>query len=104
MAMPRRTQSGDRYGLLTAINPAGTVGKGNVIHWLCRCACGNNKVVNGQLLRRGSTKSCGCIKQRGRGRPAAHISLGLPSGAPPPRKTDGRMWVARSHYNDSAHT
>lgn len=29
--------------------------------WLCRCECGNEKVVYGQSLIRGSSKSCGCI-------------------------------------------
>lgn len=28
--------------------------------WLCRCVCGKEKVVGGQHLRRGASKSCGC--------------------------------------------
>lgn len=29
--------------------------------WLCLCACGNETAVNMNALRRGLTKSCGCI-------------------------------------------
>ena len=28
--------------------------------WRCRCDCGLNRVVAGDLLRTGKTKSCGC--------------------------------------------
>jgi len=30
--------------------------------WRCQCACGLIKVINGQSLRRGATKSCGCLR------------------------------------------
>jgi hypothetical protein len=29
--------------------------------WLCRCECGTEKVVSGQALRIGTSKSCGCL-------------------------------------------
>lgn len=47
------------FGRLTAINRAGSSGKGNIA-WACVCECGNKTVVNGQKLREGRTKSCGC--------------------------------------------
>lgn len=31
--------------------------------WLCKCECGTVKVVNGQSLRQGRSKSCGCIQK-----------------------------------------
>lgn len=32
--------------------------------WLCRCDCGNEKVVFGTSLVSGHTKSCGCLSKR----------------------------------------
>lgn len=31
--------------------------------WLCRCECGNEKVVYGDNLRYGYTQSCGCLQK-----------------------------------------
>lgn len=32
-------------------------------HYLCRCKCGTEKVIQGGLLTSGNTKSCGCLKR-----------------------------------------
>ena len=32
--------------------------------WLCRCDCGNERIVKGGNLKRGRTKSCGCLKRQ----------------------------------------
>jgi len=29
--------------------------------WLCKCICGNSKIISGASLRSGNTKSCGCL-------------------------------------------
>jgi hypothetical protein len=31
--------------------------------WLCRCLCGELKIVQGRSLRSGDTKSCGCVRR-----------------------------------------
>jgi hypothetical protein len=31
--------------------------------WYCRCECGTTKIVAANQLRRGKTKSCGCLKK-----------------------------------------
>jgi hypothetical protein len=30
--------------------------------WLCLCSCGNKKIILGSSLRKGQSKSCGCLK------------------------------------------
>lgn len=57
---------GEKFGLLTPVCRADDyVSKaGNIAsRWLCRCDCGNTVIVNSNSLRRGLTKSCGCIKR-----------------------------------------
>ena len=45
---------GQRFGVLTVI------GLADRKRWECRCDCGSVRLVLGQSLRRGATKSCGC--------------------------------------------
>jgi len=30
--------------------------------WLCKCDCGNERLMEGWALRNGKNKSCGCLK------------------------------------------
>ena len=48
------------FGRLVAIKRWGS-DKHNKPTWLCRCECGKETIVSGQNLRRGNTKSCGCL-------------------------------------------
>ena len=57
--------TGMRFGRLVVIfrsedyvSPKGKT----CVCWLCRCDCGNDIIVNGRNLRKGNTKSCGCLK------------------------------------------
>lgn len=50
-----------RFGRLTVISFAGQ-DKHHFAHWLCRCDCGNEKVISGSALRSGVTVSCGCYR------------------------------------------
>lgn len=34
------------------------------IYWLCKCDCGNEKIIQGNSLRNGNTKSCGCFSRQ----------------------------------------
>jgi hypothetical protein len=36
---------------------------GTVPLWLCRCDCGTESIVHGSALRRGWSKSCGCLRR-----------------------------------------
>lgn len=51
--------SGRRFGMLTAVSRAGH--KNGRTCWLCRCDCGNEKVVMSYYLKAGKAKSCGCL-------------------------------------------
>lgn len=48
-----------RYGALIAIKPIKRVNGRTV--WLFKCDCGNEKNIISDLVRRGNTKSCGCL-------------------------------------------
>ena len=37
--------------------------KGNAHRWLCKCKCGNTKIISGASLKYGTTKSCGCLRR-----------------------------------------
>lgn len=52
---------GKRFGRLEVIKEECKDDRGT--HFLCRCDCGMEKVVLGQNLRNGSTKSCGCLRR-----------------------------------------
>lgn len=49
-----------KFGRLTAIKPA-FQDKYHRWHWLCKCDCGNTKIISANSLQRGVTKSCGCL-------------------------------------------
>lgn len=53
--------TGQQFNRLTAITPAGA-DKFGKIQWLFRCECGSQTVAVGSLVKRGSLKSCGCLK------------------------------------------
>lgn len=51
--------SGERFGTLTVVVRADDQ-PGNGARWLCRCDCGEQKVILGSKLRQGVVISCGC--------------------------------------------
>ena len=54
---------GKKFGLLLVVGeapvPAGRTSK--ELFYLCKCDCGTEKVAEGDRLRNGRTKSCGCF-------------------------------------------
>jgi hypothetical protein len=54
-----KDETGKRYGLLYVVKRVKN--KGSAASFLCKCDCGNEKIVTGNSLRRGCTKSCGCL-------------------------------------------
>ena len=51
---------GKKFGKLTVISQEGKDSDGS-FNYLCKCYCGNQKIINGVNLRKGITTSCGCI-------------------------------------------
>lgn len=61
---------GIKYGKLTVMQRHGThltSGGQKKVTWLCKCDCGNEKVVSSQSLKAGRIKSCGCIPTKSKG-------------------------------------
>lgn len=65
MTTARIDITGQRFGRLVAIKDAGTTAAGKA-EWSCLCDCGTTKVVRGDSLRRGATRSCGSHTPRNR--------------------------------------
>ena len=54
-----------RFGRLIVIKRGKTpenITRPNTIYWLCRCDCGNEKIISGNCLGR-NTSSCGCYQK-----------------------------------------
>ena len=85
MAMAIKDITGQRFGLWSVIEQAGT-NRWNEATWSCRCDCGTVRVVAGKGLRAGTSRSCGCAK------PAlARATLGKPpKSTPAPSKLKRR--------------
>lgn len=52
--------TGATFGRLTVISRAGS--RGSHATWKCKCVCGGEIITTGTLLRKGETKSCGCLR------------------------------------------
>lgn len=57
-----KDRTGMRYGRLIVIKYAGKDNRGKHL-WLCKCDCGNEKIVVGDNLSSGRSNSCGCLKK-----------------------------------------
>lgn len=54
--------TGQRFGKLTVLGRSDKKWKDGKLRWLCRCDCGNERLVAGTHLATGHTTSCGCVK------------------------------------------
>ncbi len=60
--MPRfKNRTNDKHGRLTVISHAGKDHRNKHL-WLCRCDCGNEKVVVSNNLSSRKSNSCGCLR------------------------------------------
>lgn len=56
-------RTGQRFGLLVAIEDSGLRSKKGAVLWRCRCDCGKEALVNSYSLGTGDTRSCGCLQR-----------------------------------------
>lgn len=54
--------TGQRFGRLMVIGRAKNNKEGKPC-WICYCDCGNTTIVSGYCLRKGDTRSCGCLSR-----------------------------------------
>lgn len=64
MPRPRLNLIGQKFGRLTVIEFICVKKKNS--YFLCKCNCGNEKVIKGQDLKTNQTKSCGCLVKENR--------------------------------------
>ena len=52
---------GQKFNKLTVIEKV--IDEKGKTKWRCKCDCGNEKIIRGDSLRSGHTKSCGCLQR-----------------------------------------
>lgn len=52
---------GRRFGRLRVVKRS--LNNRSATYWLCKCDCGQTKIICGSSLNRGISKSCGCLKK-----------------------------------------
>lgn len=57
----RKDLTGQKFGMYTVLGYSHT--KDAQPYWVCRCDCGNERVVAGNNLKRGKSISCGCSRR-----------------------------------------
>ena len=67
--------SGQTYGRLRVLTKHPKRTHDKRVRWECLCECGTTTIVTAQNLRKGRTRSCGCLD------PAPRVAAGTP---PPP--------------------
>ncbi len=55
-------ETGNEYGRLTVLARAKN-DNGGKVRWRCRCKCGKQATIHGSSLRRGLSRSCGCLSR-----------------------------------------
>lgn len=58
----KHDHTGQVFGRLTVVREGDRPKRGGYFYWFCACACGKQVTANGANLRRGSTRSCGCLR------------------------------------------
>lgn len=79
---------GERFARLVVLHLSDTSTPGN-IEYLCQCDCGNFTLLTKSELRRGGTKSCGCLRKSQR--PPLRMTHGYTSNGITPKEY--KIWI-----------
>ncbi len=60
----KKDLTGQRFGKLIAVERKSYVWTEGCTKYLCLCDCGQEKIISGDKLSNGHTKSCGCLKHK----------------------------------------
>ena len=85
---------GQKFGRLAVSKRAGSDNRGEAL-WLCECECGKTTTIRGSFLRRGISKSCGCLQKE----LLAKRSIGKKNpmwAGDSVSKTGAHMWLAEN--------
>ncbi len=53
--------TGKKFNRWTVLKRVYPNSKNREAMWLCKCDCGNERIIQGSQIRNGSSKSCGCL-------------------------------------------
>jgi hypothetical protein len=68
---------GQRFNKLVVVSPTEEKTKCGHYKWVCKCDCGNEKIVAGNSLKSGDVMSCGCIRSNKFGRKHRKDNMGI---------------------------
>lgn len=77
---------GQKFGRLTVLGLSEKQ-SGRKSYWVCKCECGNKKLVRSDCLKRGQVQSCGCMKKEQNG-----INLDQTTHGDTQRGSNKRLW------------
>lgn len=96
-----RDLTGQKFGMLTAIkrveDKVSSTGK-HYVMWLCKCDCGNDKVVARSALVKNETRSCGCLKGESHGMSNTRLNeiwMGMKRRCNDPQRKDYKNYGGR---------
>lgn len=82
--------TGQRFGLLTAIQSLGQLRPNRTHYWLCVCDCGNTVTVRCDTLTSGRKSACGLIRSNGE-----HVKYKKHGGYGTPEHKSWRQMIRR---------
>jgi hypothetical protein len=97
--MKRTDFTGQIFGRLTAIARQHKTANGRML-WLFSCECGGQKVADLNEVKRGNTRSCGCLANEQRKKAAQKQTHTFSRSNMPRERKSWEMMIARCHNRE----